>query len=293
MSARHPIIAITGSSGAGTTSVTRTFEKIFRREKLKAAIIEGDSFHRYDRQEMRRMLAEQEAAGNRHFSHFGEQANLFEDLEQTFRDYSETGNGRHRRYLHDEAEASHHGQEAGTFTPWSEFEPGTDLLFYEGLHGAVRTATVDVARYPDLLIGVVPVINLEWIQKLHRDKSTRGYSTEAVTDVILRRMNDYVHYICPQFERTHVNFQRVPTVDTSNPFIARDIPTADESFLVIRFANPAGIDFPYLLTMLGGSFMSRANTIVAPGGKMELAMQLIFTPFIWRMMERRRKALGG
>ncbi|MDT3680183.1 MAG: phosphoribulokinase [Burkholderiaceae bacterium] len=293
MSARHPIIAVTGSSGAGTTSVTRTFENIFRREKLKAALIEGDSFHRYDRQEMRRMLAEQEAAGNRHFSHFGEQANLFDELEQTFRDYSETGNGRHRQYLHDEAEAARHGQEPGTFTRWQEFEPDTDLLFYEGLHGAVRTAGVDVARYPDLLIGVVPVINLEWIQKLHRDKSTRGYSTEAVTDVILRRMNDYVHYICPQFERTHVNFQRVPTVDTSNPFIARDIPTADESFLVIRFANPAGIDFPYLLTMLGGSFMSRANTIVAPGGKMELAMQLIFTPFIWRMMERRRKALGG
>jgi len=139
---------------------------------------------------------------------------------------------------------------------------------------------------------VVPVLNLEWIQKIHRDKATRGYSTEAVTDVILRRMPDYVHYICPQFTRTHVNFQRVPTVDTSNPFVAREIPTADESFLVIRFANPNGIDFQYLLAMLHDSFMSRPNTIVAPGGKMELAMQLIFTPFIWRLMDRRRKALG-
>ena len=140
---------------------------------------------------------------------------------------------------------------------------------------------------------VIPVVNLEWIQKIHRDRATRGYSTEAVTDVILRRMPDYVHYIVPQFQRTHVNFQRVPVVDTSNPFIARTIPTADESLVVIRFADPRGIDFPYLLSMLHDSWMSRANTIVCPGGKMELAMQLIFTPLIMRLVERRKKALGG
>ena len=292
MSEKHPIIAITGSSGAGTTSVTRTFQKIFRREKVRAALIEGDSFHRYDRKEMRRVMAEHERAGSRHFSHFGPEANLFEDLEAVFRQYSETGNGRQRKYLHDGDEAAPYGQQAGTFTAWEPFEADTDLLFYEGLHAGVVSDSVNVARYPDLLIGVVPVLNLEWIQKIHRDKATRGYSTEAVTDVILRRMPDYVHYICPQFTRTHVNFQRVPTVDTSNPFVAREIPTADESFLVIRFANPNGIDFQYLLAMLHDSFMSRPNTIVAPGGKMELAMQLIFTPFIWRLMDRRRKALG-
>ena len=139
------------------------------------------------------------------------------------------------------------------------------------------------------MIGVVPVINLEWIQKLWRDKSKRGYSTEAVTDTILRRMPDYVNYICPQFAHTHVNFQRVPCVDTSNPFIAREIPAPDESFVVIRFAQPKGIDFQYLLNMVHDSFMSRANTIVVPGGKMELAMQLIFTPFVWRMMERKQR----
>jgi phosphoribulokinase len=292
MSERHPIIAITGSSGAGTTSVTRTFAEIFLREQVKAAIVEGDSFHRYDRVAMRKAMAEAEAQGNRHFSHFGPDANLFDDLEAMFRSYSETGSGKRRRYLHDAEEAAPYRQEPGTFTQWEPIPDGTDLLYYEGLHGAVTTDSIDVARYPDLLIGVVPVINLEWIQKLQRDKSLRGYSTEAVTDTILRRMNDYVHYICPQFARTHVNFQRVPTVDTSNPFIARWIPTPDESFVVIRFANPKGIDFPYLLGMLHDSFMSRANTIVVPGGKMELAMQLIFTPFIWRLMERRRKAIG-
>ena len=109
-------------------------------------------------------------------------------------------------------------------------------------------------------------------------------------DTILRRMPDYVNYIVPQFAQTHINFQRVPTVDTSNPFIARDIPSADESFLVIRFANPKGIDLPYLLTMLHDSFMSRPNIIVVPGGKMELAMQLIFTPMILQLMDRKRRA---
>ena len=293
MSQRHPIIAITGSSGAGTTSVTHTFENIFRREDVKAAVIEGDSFHRYDRKEMKARQADAEKAGNKHFSHFGPENNLFSELEELFRSYGETGTGKRRKYLHDALEAAPHQQEPGTFTPWEDVPAGTDLLFYEGLHGAVITDDVNIAQHPDLLIGVVPVINLEWIQKLWRDKSKRGYSTEAVTDTILRRMPDYVHYICPQFQHTHVNFQRVPCVDTSNPFIARDIPAPDESMVVIRFAKPKGIDFPYLLQMIDGSFMSRANTVVVPGGKMELAMQLIFTPFIWRMMERRQRALGA
>jgi phosphoribulokinase len=289
MSAKHPIIAITGSSGAGTTSVMRTFEQIFRREKVNAAFIEGD---RYNRAEMKAKMAEALATGNRHMSHFGPEANLFAELDDLFRAYGETGRGRRRKYLHDEGEAAPHKQPPGTFTPWEEIPEGTDLLFYEGLHGAVAGEGFDVAKHPDLLIGVVPVINLEWIQKLHRDKSMRGYSTEAVTDTILRRMHDYVHFICPQFSHTHINFQRVPTVDTSNPFTARLIPTADESFLVIRFADPRGIDFPYLLSMMQNAFMSRANTIVVPGGKMDLAMQLIFTPMIWRLMERRKLALA-
>ena len=290
MSERHPIIAITGSSGAGTTSVTRTFSNIFRREKVNAAIIEGDSFHRYDRLEMKRRAAEAEKAGNKNFSHFGPENNLFAELETLFARYAASGTGKSRKYLHDSEEAAPYQQDPGTFTPWEDVPPQTDLLFYEGLHGAVVTPEVNIAQHPDLLIGVVPVINLEWIQKLWRDKSQRGYSTEAVTDTILRRMPDYVNYICPQFMHTHVNFQRVPMVDTSNPFIARTIPTPDESMVVIRFAQPKGIDFQYLRSMIDASFMSRANTIVVPGGKMELAMQLIFTPFVWRMMERKKKA---
>ncbi len=291
MSERHPIIAITGSSGAGTTSVTRTFENIFRREGVNAAVIEGDSLHRYDRKDMTVRAAE--AAGNLNFSHFGPENNMFPELETLFRDYAKTGTGKRRKYLHDKEEAAPYQQEPGTFTPWEDVPAGTELLFYEGLHGAIVTPEINIAQHPDLLIGVVPVINLEWIQKLWRDKSKRGYSTEAVTDTILRRMPDYVHYICPQFMHTHVNFQRVPMVDTSNPFISRDIPTADESMVVIRFAKPKGIDFQYLLNMIDASFMSRANTIVVPGGKMELAMQLIFTPFVWRMMERRKRALDA
>ena len=289
MSAKHPIIAVTGSSGAGTTSVTRTFNWIFRRERIKAVLVEGDSFHRYNRLEMKEKMAEASAAGDQHFSHFGPVNNLFEELESLFRGYGEAGRGKVRRYLHNEKEAAPYRQEPGTFTPWEDIPEGTDLLFYEGLHGAVVTPEVNVAQHADLIIGVVPIINLEWIQKLHRDRDSRGYSTEAVVDTVLRRMPDYVNYICPQFSQTHINFQRVPTVDTSNPFTARYIPTADESFVVIRFKNPKGIDFQYLLSMIHDSFMSRPNIIVVPGGKMELAMQLIFTPLILRLMEARAK----
>ncbi|MBK9117420.1 MAG: phosphoribulokinase [Betaproteobacteria bacterium] len=290
MSIRHPVVAITGSSGAGTTTVTRTFQHIFRREGLNAAIVEGDSFHRYDRKEMKAKMAEAAVSGNQNFSHFGPEANCLEDLEALFRSYGQTGTGRVRKYLHDAQEAAPYKQEPGTFTPWTDVPAGTDLLFYEGLHGGAVTDKVNIAALVDLLIGVVPIINLEWIQKLHRDQHLRGYSQEAVVDTILRRMPDYVNYICPQFSQTHINFQRVPMVDTSNPFIAKDIPTVDESMVVIRFAKPQGIDFLYLLSMLHDSYMSRPNIIVVPGGKMSLAMQLILTPMILQIVDRKRRA---
>ncbi|MBI4923544.1 MAG: phosphoribulokinase [Devosia nanyangense] len=288
MSAQHPIISITGSSGAGTTSVKRIFELIFRREQVTAAFIEGDAFHRYDRAAMKQKIAEEDAKGNPNFSHFNPEANELEILEKVFEDYGRKGTGRTRTYVHDDEEAAQFGVPPGTFSPWREFEP-SDLLFYEGLHGCAVTDTVDLAQHADLKIGVVPVINLEWIQKIHRDKASRGYSTEAVMDTILRRMPDYVRHITPQFSRTGINFQRVPIVDTSNPFVARWIPTPDESMLVIRFANPRGIDFAYLLSMIHDSFMSRANSIVVPGNKLDLAMQLILTPLILQLVERKHR----
>lgn len=293
MSEKHPVIAVTGSSGAGTTTVKRAFEHIFFRENINAAVIEGDSYHRYDRVQMREetRLAEREG---RNFSHFGAEANLFAEIENTFRQYGETGSGRRRYYIHSDEEADFHNNrlgidvKPGQFTPWEDISTGTDLLFYEGLHGGVADGDIDVSPFTDLLIGVVPIVNLEWIQKIHRDQAERGYSAEATVDTILRRMPDYVHYITPQFSKTDINFQRVPTVDTSNPFIARDIPTADESYVVIRFRDPAKMeaDFPYLISMLKDSFMSRRNTIVCPAGKMGLAMEIIFTPIIERMMDR-------
>ncbi|MDH3220662.1 MAG: phosphoribulokinase [Gammaproteobacteria bacterium] len=290
MSKKYPILSITGSSGAGTSTVKQTFEHIFFRENIRACFIEGDAFHRYNRQDMKAAMAHAEEAGNKHFSHFGPEANLLSELEDVFRQYSESGTGRTRHYVHDEAESNCYGVAPGEFTEWESFPEDTDLLFYEGLHGAVKTEQANVAQYADLKVGVVPVTNLEWIQKIHRDKAARGYSAEAITDTILRRMPDYIEYICPQFTNTDINFQRVPVVDTSNPFIARWIPTADESMLVIRFANPRGIDFPYLLNMIHNSFMSRPNVIVVPGGKMDLAMQLIFTPLVLQMVERKRRA---
>lgn len=290
MSRKHPIISVTGSSGAGTTTVKTTFDQIFRREGISAVSIEGDAFHRYDRAAMKAELSRRTASGDNTFSHFSLDANELGKLEDIFRIYGETGRGETRHYVHDDREAERWGAAPGTFTGWAPFEDGSDLLFYEGLHGAVKTDGLDIAQHADLKIGVVPVINLEWIQKIHRDKASRGYSTEAVTDVILRRMHDYVHVITPQFTQTDINFQRVPVVDTSNPFIARWIPTADESLVVIRFRNPRGIDFAYLTQMIQGSWMSRANSIVIPGPKMDLAMQLILTPMVQRLVETSKRA---
>jgi phosphoribulokinase len=290
MSAKHPIIAVTGSSGAGTTTVMKSFAHIFRREGIKAQVIEGDSFHRYDRVEMRERVRVADSGASPPISHFGPEANLLAELAATLQQYGAGGGGKVRRYIHDAAEAKELGGEPGTFTDWQPIAVKSDLLFYEGLHGGYKEGDTDVARHVDLLVGVVPIVNLEWIQKLHRDQHMRGYSQDAVVETILRRMPDYVNYICPQFSRTHVNFQRVPTVDTSNPFIAKDVPSADESLVVIRFANPKDIDFPYLISMLHNSWMSRPNNIVVPGGQMGLAMQIIFTPMILRLMDLKRRA---
>ncbi len=297
MSKKHPIVVVTGSSGAGTSTVKKAFEHIFTREEINPVIVEGDSFHRYDRAEMKKKMEEAVRDG-RDFSHFGADANEFQLLAELFKTYGESGTGKKRYYLHSEPEAEEHNARLGTdkkpgeFTPWEDIPPGTDLMFYEGLHGCVKNEEVDMTQYVDLKIGVVPVVNLEWIQKIHRDNAERGYTADVIVDTILRRMPDYIKYITPQFSETDINFQRVATVDTSNPFIARDIPTPDESFVVIRFKDPKKFDtdFPYLLNMIHGSFMSRRNTIVVPGGKMGLAMEVILTPIIHRMIEEARSA---
>ena len=290
MSHKNPVIAVTGSSGAGTTSVKSAFERIFMRENYIPCVIEGDSFHRFDRCEMQ-VEADKAFKESKNFSHFGPEANLFEKLEKEFKRYADTGYCEIRKYLHSNEEAIPYGKKPGTFTSWEKFSEKTDFLFYEGLHGGIVDEQVNIAGQVDLLIGVVPVVNLEWIQKIHRDIAERGYQPDVVTNTILRRMYDYVHYITPQFSRTDVNFQRVPTVDTSNPFIARDIPSQDESFVVIRFSNPAKfkIDFVYLQGMIKGSFMSRRNSIVIPGGKMELAYELIFGPIIENIVAKSRE----
>ena len=288
MSVSHPIIAVTGSSGAGTSTVKQAFEDIFRRGGIKPVVVEGDSFHRYDRIAMRAAVAEAEAKGEA-LTHFGPEANCLDRLENLFQTYSETGKGEKRYYIHDENEGAKYNQPPGTFTPWEEIDGDSDLLFYEGLHGAIVTDEVNIPKFVDLLIGVVPVINLEWIQKVKRDCSNRGYSQEAVVDIILKRMPDYIHHITPQFSRTHINFQRVPLIDTSNPFVMREIPTADESLVVIRFKDPKQADFPYYLNMLKDSYMSRPNNMVVPAVKLGLAMEIILTPFIEEMMIRKRQ----
>lgn len=286
MSAKHPIIAITGSSGAGTTTTTNAIRHIFRTLDVNAAVVSGDSFHRFTRPEMEIEIRKAQEQG-RHISYFGPIANDFALLENLFTQYGDNGTGQTREYLHTFDEAVPYNQMPGTFTPWQDLPSDTDVLFYEGLHGGVKTDDIDVAKHVDLLVGMVPIVNLEWIQKIVRDTTDRGHSREAVMSSIVRSLDDYFQYITPQFSRTHVNFQRVPTVDTSNPFSAREIPTQDESFVVVRFRREMkNINFPYLLQMIDGAFMSRVNTLVVPGGKMGLAMELILTPLIEEILHR-------
>lgn len=290
MSEAFPIVAITGSSGSGAGEVGEIFEHLAWRLKFRYLLVDGSAFHRHERAEMRRMQATEEG---RNLTHFSPEGNRLDELQQLFIQFSEAGGGRYRHYLHTEDQARAAGQEVGTFTPWRQVPPGVDLLVYQGLHGAFADGSVDIAGQADLSIGVAPIVNLEWIQKIHVDIRDRGYELDQVREIIERRLHDYVHYITPQFSRTDINFQRIPLVDTSNPFIARDVPNADETMVVIRFRDPVGIDFPYLVRMIKGAFMSRRNTLVVPGGRMHYTMELLLQPRVEELLERRRRALAG
>jgi len=291
MSARYPIVAVTGSSGAGTSSTRALFGKMFAQLGLAAAFVDGDSFHAYDREQMRAVLERARIRGE-NFSHFGPAANLWDRLEALFRDFGEKGTGSVRRYLHSEAEAREAGLPVGTFTPWGPLPAGTQVLFYEGLHGGIVTDEHDVAAHADLLVGMTPTVNLEWIQKIRRDTDERGYDAGEVLRTILRRMPDYAQYIAPQFLRTDVNFQRVPLVDTSNPFVLQDIPRAEESLLVIH-VNARGrlpVEFDDLLGSLQGAFRSRPDTLVVPGEQMAQAMEAVLMPALARIAAARSAA---
>jgi phosphoribulokinase len=288
MSRKHPIVAVTGSSGAGTSTVKNALERIFNRIGARAAVVEGDSFHRYNRLEMKEELDKAKAVGG-NLSHFGPEGNLFDKQLELFQSYGRSGSGEYRHYIHDAEEAACWGQEAGTFTPWEPIPHDTDLLFYEGLHGGVVAGNIDMAKEVDLLIGVCPTINLEWVQKIQRDTRERGYSPADVQYTIYRRMYDYMHYILPQFSITHINFQRIPLTDTSNPFCVTKIPTLDQSLVMIHFLMPKpSVEYKLgLKGLIDGTMITGFNTLVIPGGKMMYAMELILTERIMDLMKRR------
>ena len=127
------------------------------------------------------------------------------------------------------------------------------------------------------------------MQKINRDIAERGYKPEDVIDIIYRRMYDYMHYILPQFAQTHINFQRIPLTDTSNPFCVTNIPTADQSLVMIHFLKPKpNVEYKIgLKGLIEGAVITGFNTIVIPGGKMMYAMELILTQRIMDLMNLR------
>jgi phosphoribulokinase len=310
MSANHPVVAVTGSSGAGLSTVRHAFKDICRRLGIKPALVHGDAFRRYTERQFTALLEEARTSG-RHISWFGPECNHLAELESLFRTYGEAGSGIVRDYAHNAKHAEELGVETGEFTPWQPLPPGSDILLYEGQHGGVKANTwtrrkedadfpshidrrreaggIDIARHVDLLIGIVPAVNLEWIQKIHRDCEKHHCTPSESVETILRRMDDYLHFIVPQFGLTDINIQRVPLVDTSNPFIARDVPAPNESALVIHFRDRKGYDFPDMMARLPGSRMTRPSTLVVPGGELRLALSVICGPILEDMMVQRER----
>jgi phosphoribulokinase len=312
MSQKRPIIALTGSTGAGLSTVRHAFKTIFRRLKVKPAMVHGDAFRRYTEAEFATRLAAVRAGG-RGLSWFGPECNHFAELETFFKDYSESGSGVVRDYAHNAERSASLGVPVGEFTAWQPLAGDSDILFYEGQHGGVVAQTwtrrkvdsrhfpagidrrvnargIDVAQYVDLLIGVVPAINLEWIQKIHRDCSKGRRSPEEAVETILRRLDDYIHYIVPQFGLTDINIQRIPLVDTSNPFIARDVPTESECAFVVHFRDRERHDFVDLLHRIPGAKMTRASTMLIPGGVLCHALEDICAPILKNLIQKQHTA---
>ena len=291
MSAEHPIIAITGASGSGTNAVTEAFEHILFRIRAQGVYIQGNAFHRYDRQTMNAEQLKADREGH-NLTHFGPEGNMLDKLDSLFFQYAATGTGKRRYYLHSTRHAESFGQEAGTFTDWEDIEPGSDLLIYKGLHGGAIDGDIDLTVYPDLLIGMVPNVNLEWIRRIARDTSERGYSVDEVRKSILRRLPDYVTHITPQFSRTHINFQTVSTIDTSDPFNQDFQPTDEECYIVIHDQKKMIDNMPTLVKKIPNAFMSRSDTLVVPGGTRMVAIELIFLPLVKKLVEKGRELRG-
>jgi phosphoribulokinase len=294
MSKQNPVISVTGSSGAGTSFVKKAFEKIFDAKNINACIIEGDSFHKYERPEMKAEIAKSLANGERVLTHFSDKANHFDKLGELFDSYGKDGTGKKRYYIHSDEEAVEHNARLGTnlepgqFTPWEDIESGTDIMFYEGLHGGVA----EVADKVDLLVGVVPSINIEWIQKIYRDTTERPYSPADVHKAILDRMPDYAEFITPQFDRTHINFHRVPLIDTANPFdtnTAKPVPAPEDS-LVVTTVRIDGVDLEGIKNQLptdAMAFLQNENTLVYKGNYMVDVLDLMLSPIIENLVKNK------
>jgi len=307
MSEHHPIIAVTGASGAGTTVVQQAFKEIFFRQKINAAFIQGDGFLRYCDIESEKHISQNLAQG-RHISCYGPDLNDFDKLQSCFKQYSESGTCDMRHKVSEENQ-KHFDVPVGEFTQWQQRIEKSDCLFYEGMHGGVvaetwtrrksentdaviedrrsaKTNGVNAAQYVDLLIGVVPAVNLEWIQRIQHDQLNRKQSAEQVTVNILEQLQDYIYFIVPQFSITDINFQRMPVVDTSNPFEHQPVPTEKESIIVVSFKEPDKHDLDSYLQRIEGAFISRRKSLVVPGGQMAHALDIICAPLIESLIQK-------
>lgn len=310
MSVKHPIIAVTGACGAGTTSVQKIFKEIFFRQKIQAGFVEGDGFLRYDDDETDNLVLQAKSEG-KSLSCYGPDLNDFSKLESCFKEYAEKATGC-LRYKVNQANQHQYDVAPGRFTEWQKIPADTDCLFYEGMHGGVvaqswtrRKSTdavavkqerrsgrsgegVNAAQYVDLLIGVAPAINLEWIQRIQGDRIKRLFTAEKVTEQILHQMQDYIHFIVPQFSLTDINFQRMPVVDTSNPFDVPLVPNDDESVLVVSFREPQKHDVAYYADCIEGAMLTRRNSLVIPGSGMDHALDVICSPLIEKLISESR-----
>lgn len=292
------VVVVIGFFGVGISIVKCVFEYIFVREGIIFVVVEGDSYYCYEWMFMKQVMVDVLVKGE-NFFYFGFEVNFFDKFEELFCIYGEIGVGQKCYYFYSVEEVVEYNVcfgvnfELGQFMFWEDIFLGIDVLFYEGFYGGVKGEGYDVVVLVDLLVGVVLIINFEWIQKIYCDNVECGYFVEVIVDMILCWMFDYINYICLQFSQIDINFQRVFIVDIFNLFICWNILILDESFVIIYFCKGVcekwGIDFGYLLSMIYDFFMFSFISIVVNGGKMGFVMELIFILIIYCMIEEKNK----